>query len=105
MTIKRISKFNRTMNKEEFNKVSAKAPVDNKHKIIAYLNSFDDDAFTSQPVYDIFSGERVSDADNAKTDGVYTWYQSEIYHFEKYDLQLNEEFINYLTDHGYLNNP
>lgn len=102
MIIKRISNYKHTMGKEEFNKITAETPVDNKHKILAYLKRFDDCAFTSQPVYDIYGGEQVFDADNAKTDGVYTWYQSEIYHFEKYDLQLNDDFIHYLTDNGYL---
>ena len=87
------------MSKEEFNKNTTKNPVDDKYKILEYLKRFEDCAFTSQPVYDIYNGEKISDADNAKTDGVYTWYQSEIYHFEKYDLQLNDDFIRYLTNH------
>lgn len=99
IVIKRISKFSRTMSKEEFDKNITKNPVDDKYKILEYLKRFDDWAFTSQPVYDIYSGEKVSDADNAKTDGVYTWYQSEIYYFEKYNLHLNDEFIHYIRRH------
>ena len=67
-----------------------------KKAIIKYLKSFDVSAFTSQPVYDILTGEEVFCADNAHTDGVYTWYESEIYYFETYNLKLSKEFIEYV---------
>lgn len=97
MKINRISKYNRNMAKERFDKNITINPIKNKEKILAYLKKFDDWAFTSMPVYDIYTGEKVEDADNAKTDGTYIWYCSEIYHFEKYNLKLNKEFIKYLT--------
>ncbi len=76
--------------------------VKNKDVILRYLKKFDDCAFTSQPVYDVGTGEMVSDADNGKTDGVYTWYHSEIYYFEKYNIKLKSDFIQYLETHGLL---
>lgn len=97
MTLKRITKFSHRTTIEEFEKNLTSNPVENKEKILAYLRKFDDCAFTSQPVYDIYTGEKVGDADNAITDGVYTWYHSDIYHFEKYNLKLNSDFIEYLT--------
>lgn len=68
-----------------------------KKEILNYLKSFGVSAYTSQPVYDILTGEEVFSADNAHTDGVYTWYESEIYYFETYNLKLSKEFIEYVS--------
>ena len=38
----------------------------------------------------------VNDSDNAFYDGEYTWYTPEIYYFEKYNLKLNDDFIEYV---------
>ena len=32
------------------------------------------------------------------TDGNYLWSNEEIYHFEKYDLKLNDDFIQYVLE-------
>lgn len=70
--------------------------TEDKKNIISYLRSFEPCKFTSEPVIDVFSGEKISDADNGYSDGVYTWYESEIYYFEKYDLDINKSFIDYV---------
>ena len=67
-----------------------------KKKILEYFGRFDPVLFTSQPVIDAFTGEQVAEADNGYSDGEYTWYQSEIYYFEHYDMKLHKHFI----DHG-----
>lgn len=97
MVLKRITAFSHKTTIEEFEKNIISSPIENKEKILAYLRKFDDFAFTSQPVYDIYTGEKVGEADNAVTDGVYTWYHGDIYHFEKYNLKLSDDFLEYLT--------
>lgn len=67
-----------------------------KNKILGYLKRFDAVAFTSQPVVDAFTGQKVAAADNGYTDGVYTWYKSEMYYFEQYNLKLRKDFIDYV---------
>lgn len=68
-----------------------------KNHILNYLKQFDASLFTSTPVIDVLSGEQVYDADNGYTDGTYTWYQSEIYYFERYDLALSPDFIDHIA--------
>ena len=80
----------------EFKQLISDSAPSNKKAILKYLKSFDVSAYTSQPVFDILTGEEVFCADNAHTDGVYTWYESEIYHFETYNLNLSKEFIEYV---------
>lgn len=74
------------------------SPIKNKERIIAYLRKAPVSAYTSAPVADALTGEIISEADNARSDGTYTWYESEIYHFEKYNLKLNDDFIEYVLN-------
>ncbi|MGN1458594.1 MAG: hypothetical protein ACI4XP_11710, partial [Acutalibacteraceae bacterium] len=76
------------LSKENFKKIISEKAIKHKDVILQYLKKFPYSAYTSQPVFDKFSGEEVFVADNAHTDGVYIWYESEIYHFEKYNLKL-----------------
>ena len=93
-----LSKPIRKMTIEEFesNLVSYTEPV--KKIVLRYLKSFEQCSFTSEPVRDVYSKEIVASADNARSDGVYRWYNSEIYHFEKYNLKINDDFIQYVLN-------
>ncbi len=55
-------------------------------------------AYTSQPIIDRFTNRELDEINNAFLDGIYTWYATEIYHFEKYNLKLNDEFIEYVLN-------
>ena len=69
-----------------------------KMAILKYMRSFPHSAYTTAPVYDRITGEVVRESDDQITDGTYIWYESWIYHFEKYDLKLNDDFIEYVLD-------
>lgn len=71
-----------------------------KEKILEYFSRFDPVLFTSQPVIDAFTGERVGAADNGYSDGEYTWYKSEIYYFQHYNLKLHKDFIDHVLKHS-----
>lgn len=71
--------------------------AEEKERILSWLKRFEAWAFTSAPVVDVFTGETVADADNGYTDGKYTWYESEIYYFEKYNLKLRRDFIEHIV--------
>lgn len=69
-----------------------------KHLVLRYLKSFDPCWFTTAPVEDPFTKEQVGKTDLGYSDGVYTWYESEIYCLEKYNLALTEEFRKYVRE-------
>ena len=69
-----------------------------KNNILNYLRSFKPCLFTTAPVEDPFTGEWVKKTDFGYSDGVYTWYESEIYCLEKYDFALTEEFRAYVRE-------
>lgn len=101
MKPKRIFNFTiRKMDNDEFIKNISKNEILNKETVLNYLKQSPEYAFTSEPVKDYYTGEIVYDANNARSDGEYIWYESEIYHFEKYNLKLNDDFIEHVLKHS-----
>ena len=70
--------------------------IKDKNRIVSYLKSFEPAWYTSQSIIDMVKNQRVSKADHWYTDGEYDWSESDIYHFENYDMQLNAEFVKYV---------
>lgn len=83
---------------DDLKQLCSDSPVNDKERIIAYLRKSPVSAYTSAPVVDVLTGEIVGESDNARSDGTYTWYESEMYHFEKYNLKLNDEFVQYVLN-------
>lgn len=71
-------------------------PVSNKDKILSYMKNTPVVAATTALVTDYITKEQFYKANNAHSDGVYQWYEDEIYHFEKYNLKLNDDFIQHV---------
>lgn len=70
-----------------------KEPIDNKEKILDYLKTGKDNGIRCSVVYDYVKDESMSETIKLFTDGEFNWDSEEIYHFEKYNLRLNEDFI------------
>lgn len=68
-------------------------PINGKSGIISYMKSGRKEWFTTDYVEDIVTGQETDIPDTGFTDGEYLWYAAEIYHFEKYNLKLNDNFI------------
>lgn len=81
------------MSIEQFHSSISNFPNEHKDRILAFMRKAPTVAYTSLPVYDRLTGEEAFPADNAHSDGEYTWYESWIYHFEKYNIKLNDDFI------------
>lgn len=67
--------------------------IPDKDKIVAFLRSFSPVAYSSAPVVDKLDGTKTKYMDNLRQCGDFRWSESEIYHFEKYNLKANEDFI------------
>lgn len=50
------------------------------------------------PATDYITGKTLDNLIECFDDEVYTWTSEEIYHFEKYDLKLNDDFINHVLN-------
>lgn len=72
-------------------------PHPQKDKILQYLKSFNYSWITSQCVIDRKNNQAVNTAEKLYNDGNFEWSESDIYHFEKYDLILSPDFYNYIS--------
>lgn len=69
---------------------------ENKDKILSYLNHFEQIVAITRPITDYISGEDKRESVYGYTDGGYWWTNEQVYHFEKYDMKLNDDFIKYV---------
>ena len=67
--------------------------VAGKDTIIKYLKNGIDDGIRCSVVYDYIRKERRNETIRLFTDGEFYWDSVEIYHFEKYNIILSEEFV------------
>lgn len=72
-------------------------PHPQKDKILQYLKSFKYSWITSQCVIDIKNNQAVNTAEKLYNDGKFEWSESDIYHFEKYDLILSPDFYSHIS--------
>ena len=67
---------------------------ENKTKILDYMRSFDADVVCPCAVYDFVEKIYTQSTLVYYTDGDYIWDEREIYHFENYDIKLDDGFVN-----------
>lgn len=75
---------------------TSKYEIPEKQHILNYLRKASKYAYTSAPVRDAFTKTELSIINDMYSDGEYYWAETEIYHFDRYNLQLNPEFIEYV---------
>ena len=72
--------------------------ISEKHIILDYLNSFEAEAVQTRSITDYFMNKSLSDSVECYTDGKYIWTSEDVYLFEKYDIELNRDFIEYVLN-------
>ncbi len=75
----------------------SKEPIKEKKILLKYLKGFKPTWATSGFVQDRVTNKQVKNHYNVgyEYDG-FTWNEELIYHFEKYNMPLNEDFIKYV---------
>lgn len=71
------------------------APED-KEKILGYLKSFPADCAAGMSLVDEITGETQNIGVEGYEDGEFYWDTREIYHFEKYNIKLNADFMQHV---------
>lgn len=71
-----------------------------KDRILSYMKNAPIVAATTVLVTDYITKEQLRKANNAHSDGTYQWYEDEIYHFEKYNLKLNDDFVQHVLSNS-----
>lgn len=67
--------------------------LSNKADVLAYLNSGKVTATAPGSATDVLSGKRIKGSLKMYSDGEYAWRSDVIYYFDKYNLDLGNEFI------------
>lgn len=74
--------------------------LDIKDDILGYLTSFKSKWITSARIIDKVTGVVVRNiVNNSYSDGEYQCSGADIYHFEKYNMPLSDEFVNYFVNY------
>ncbi len=71
---------------------------ESKKLILDYLNSFKTICASGMWLKDVIDGSIINIQVLGYSDGEYLWDTREIYHFEKYDMKLNDDFIQHVLD-------
>lgn len=72
--------------------------IENKEKILEYFRRYGADVVLAQSAYDHVENKRLPNSLMCYSDGTYLWTNEEVYHFRKYDLKLNDDFIEYVLN-------
>lgn len=67
--------------------------IEGKAKVLRYLKDGLNDGVRCSGIFDYVKGESTMDTIHLFTDGEYYWDSEEIYHFEKYNIPLDEQFL------------
>lgn len=66
---------------------------DGKAEILKYLRSGKDDGVRCSGIFDYVKNEPQLDTVHLFTDGEYFWDSEEIYHYERYNVDLDIDFV------------
>ena len=73
-------------------------PIPNKEKVLSYMRNAEELAAATGIAKDAFTGEIIPEEWLAWGDGRYSWDTRILYHFEKYNLRLPDDFIDYILN-------
>lgn len=71
-------------------------PISEKKAVLDYMKNGKSYCASARVVKDRITGDTTTIEDDWKTDGVFCWSQDMIYHFEKYNTPLADEFVSHI---------
>lgn len=72
--------------------------IHEKQKVLSYMKCIRPDAYAPASLTDCITGERMDIALYSCHDGIYHWRSDIIYYFEKYNLRLPDDFIQFAVE-------
>lgn len=94
--ISNVKEFSAEDTFESVKELISENSIDGKDKILQYLKSFEPDCAAGMTLVDEITGADTGISVNGYEDGRYYWDTRHIYHFEKYNLKLNDDFVEYV---------
>ena len=75
-----------------------KKPYDGMDKVVNYLKNGQVTYVSASENKDVFTNETLPGFRSGMTDGVYSWNSALSYYVQKYNLKLNDDFINHVLN-------
>lgn len=76
----------------------SKTPISEKERILQFLKTGTYNGVRCSSIYDYVKNEPTFKDINLYTDGIYEWDDEEIYHFEHYNIKLDDDFIEHVLN-------
>lgn len=94
--ISSVREFTDELDHKSIKELISTRGIEEKEKVLKYLKSFAPDCATGMSLVDEITGEDTGLSVDGFEDEKYYWDSRYVYHFEKYNLVLNEDFINHV---------
>lgn len=94
--ISNVREFTNNIDHKKIEELISDEEIPQKRKVLEYLKSFDPDCAAGMLIQDEVIGKAVNACVEGYEDGQYFWDSRYIYHFEKYNLKLSEDFIKHV---------
>lgn len=75
------------------NDIISDTPIPRKEEVLRYLKKGKKGAVASGIATDVIANKPIPGELCCYTDGIFGWRSDTIYYFEKYNLQLDEDFL------------
>lgn len=73
-------------------------PIHEKKQVLHFLKKFEAEVVQARAMMDYIANDSLPRSVECYTDGEYVWTSEDIYHFEKYNIKLNDDFIQYVLN-------
>lgn len=94
--VSNVKEFTGEENDEPIKNLVQDRTIEEKSRVLAYMKSFKPDCAAGMSLKDEMTGEVLDSGVSGYEDGVFYWDTRHIYHFEKYNLKLNDDFIEHV---------
>lgn len=94
--ISNVREFSGEVDHNSIKEMISEKEIERKEDILKYLKSFEPDCAAGMSLTDEITGESINTGVSGYEDGTFFWDTRHIYHFEKYNLSLNDDFINHV---------
>lgn len=74
----------------------SETPIDEKQCVLSYLRNGTHTSESPAKVRDVITGESINERLSMQSDGVYAWRSDIAYYFDKYNIDLGNDFINHV---------
>lgn len=93
-----VKEFSEDINAKPIKYLISEISIPQKNNVLLYMKSIKPNCAADMILIDGITGESIKSEVLGYEDDIYYWDTRHIYHFEKYNLKLDDEFIRYVLE-------